>query len=161
MSTTDLDVRMHVDTLYRYPVKSMLGEAVDALFVDRQGVENDRRLALIDEATGRVASAKQAHLWRALLTCRASVDDGRVTIHLPDGSTVAAEAGVVDTRLSELLARQVQPAIAHKATNAAIQLPLGRTVRTRRLMPSRRGRPSSRSWGAFGHRIRVSHRRRD
>ena len=102
---------MHVGTLYRYPVKSMLGEAVDALFVDEQGVEDDRRLALIDEATGRVASAKQARLWRALLTCRASVDAGRVSIRLPDGATLAADADEVDGRLSKLLARQVH--LAH------------------------------------------------
>ncbi|BDX34315.1 molybdenum cofactor biosynthesis protein [Mycobacterium antarcticum] len=111
MSTTDADVQMHVGTLYRYPVKSMLGEAVDALFIDERGVEGDRRLALIDEATGRVASAKQARLWRALLTCSATMDAGRVSIQMPDGVTMAAEADEVDARLSKLLARQVH--LAH------------------------------------------------
>ncbi|GLP75527.1 hypothetical protein TUM20983_26370 [Mycobacterium antarcticum] len=107
LSPTDADVPMHVGKLYRYPVKSMLGEAVDALFVDEQGVENDQRLALIAEATGRVASAKPARLWRALLTCRASVDAGCVTIRMPDGVAVTAGADELDARLSELLARQV------------------------------------------------------
>lgn len=108
MSTPAVDVQMHVGTLYRYPVKSMLGEAVDALFVDEKGVEDDRRLALIDEETGRVASAKQARLWRGLLMCSASVDSGRVSIRLPDGATVSADADEVDGRLSELLARPVR-----------------------------------------------------
>ncbi|MBJ7336661.1 MOSC N-terminal beta barrel domain-containing protein [Mycolicibacterium sp.] len=111
MSPGDEDAQMRVGTLYRYPVKSMLGEAVDALFVDEQGVENDRRLALIDEATGRVASAKQARLWRALLTCSARVDAGRVSIRLPDGTTVTADEDGIDGRLSKLLARQVH--LAH------------------------------------------------
>ncbi|GAB7066252.1 MOSC domain-containing protein [Mycobacterium hodleri] len=111
MTASAVDVQMHVGTLYRYPVKSMLGEAVDALFVDEQGVQNDRRLALIDEATGRVASAKQARLWRDLLTCSATVHSDRVSIRLPDGSHVSADADEVDARLSELLDRPVR--LAH------------------------------------------------
>jgi uncharacterized protein YcbX len=117
MSTSDLGARMQVGSLYRYPVKSMLGEAVDALFLDEQGVENDRRLALIDEATGRVASAKQARLWRGLLKCSATMDSGRVAIRMPDGATVAADADEVDARLSELLARRVH--LAHSRSAGA------------------------------------------
>ena len=107
MSSSVAVAQMHVGTLYRYPVKSMLGETVDALHVDERGVEDDRRLALIDEATGRVASAKQARLWRGLLKCSASVDSGRVSIRMPDGARVSADADEVDTLLSELLARRV------------------------------------------------------
>jgi hypothetical protein len=107
MTTSPADAQMHVGSLYRYPVKSMLGETVDALFVDQQGVEHDRRLALIDEATGRVASAKQARLWRDVLKCSATVDSGRVSIRMPDGATVAADADDVDAQLSKLLARRV------------------------------------------------------
>jgi len=106
-----VDVGLQVSTLYRYPVKSMLGEAVDALVVDEQGVEADRRLALIDEETGRVASAKQARLWRALLTCTATADSGQVSILLPDGTRLSADADEVDARLSELLDRPVR--LAH------------------------------------------------
>jgi uncharacterized protein YcbX len=76
---------MRVASLHRYPVKSMLGETVRELFVDDEGASGDRRLALIDEATGRVASAKQARLWRGLLKCSAIVDGERVRISLPDG----------------------------------------------------------------------------
>jgi hypothetical protein len=111
MSTYDVDAPLQVGSLYRYPVKSMLGEAVDALLVDEQGVENDRRLALIDEATGRVASAKQARLWRGLLTCSARMDSDGVSIRLPDGASVTADADDVDARLSALLARRVR--LAH------------------------------------------------
>ena len=108
MTASAVDVQMRVGTLYRYPVKSMLGEAVAAIVVDEQGVENDRRLALIDQETGRVASAKQARLWRGLLTCSATVDSGRVSIQLPDGENVSADADEADARLSELLDRPVR-----------------------------------------------------
>ncbi|WP_435405202.1 hypothetical protein [Mycolicibacterium houstonense] len=35
----------------------MLGESVETLFVNAGGAEGDRQFALIDEASGRVASA--------------------------------------------------------------------------------------------------------
>ena len=47
-------VHMRVESLRRYPVKSMLGEAVDSLFVDEGGAEGDRKLALVDTETGHV-----------------------------------------------------------------------------------------------------------
>jgi uncharacterized protein YcbX len=99
---------MRVTNLYRYPVKSMLGETVADLVVDADGAQGDRRLALIDGATGRVASAKQARLWRELLKCSATVDAGRVQISLPDGTNVAADDGATDDVLSRLLARPVR-----------------------------------------------------
>ena len=107
MSSTQ---QLSVGSLYRYPVKSMLGETVDALDVDDRGARGDRQWALVDDVTGRVASAKQARLWRTLLTCSARLDDGRVLISLPDGSTVTAGEDGVDDVLSEFLARRVRMA---------------------------------------------------
>jgi uncharacterized protein YcbX len=100
--------QMRVTSLHRYPVKSMLGETVRELFVDDGGARGDRRLALIDELTGRVASAKQARLWRALLKCSANLESGRVRISLPDGTNVAADEDGADDVLSRLLARPVR-----------------------------------------------------
>ena len=99
---------MSVASLHRYPVKSMLGESVRELFVDDGGARGDRRLALIDEDTGRVASAKQARLWRALLKCSATSDGRRVRIALPDGTILTADEDGVDDVLSRLLARPVR-----------------------------------------------------
>jgi uncharacterized protein YcbX len=99
---------MRVASVHRYPVKSMLGETVRELLVDDEGAWGDRRLAVIDEATGRVASAKQARLWRELLKCSAIVEGGRVRISLPDGTSVAAGDDGVDDLLSQLLERPVR-----------------------------------------------------
>lgn len=101
---------MHVENLYRYPVKSMLGESVTTLDVGPGGAEGDRRLALIDEETGRVASAKQARLWRQLLKCTASLDGERVRVRLPDGTEVSPDDDGFDEALSALLSRPVRVA---------------------------------------------------
>ncbi|CAN5661034.1 MOSC domain-containing protein [soil metagenome] len=99
---------MHAGSLHRYPVKSMLGETVTTLRIGYGGAEGDRRIALIDEATGRVASAKQARLWRQLLTCTATTDGGRVRVRLPDGTDVSAEDDDIDDVLSRLVSRPVR-----------------------------------------------------
>lgn len=99
---------MQVTTLRRYPVKSMLGEDVRELPVDERGAAGDRALAVIDVATGRVATAKQPRSWRRLLQCSATGDPGRVRITLPDGQTVEAGAGDTARLLSELLEREVR-----------------------------------------------------
>jgi uncharacterized protein len=47
-----------VATLRRYPVKSMLGEDVDASEVTRLGLARDRRLAVISRRTGKIARTR-------------------------------------------------------------------------------------------------------
>ena len=44
--------------LWRYPVKSMMGEEVNAAEVTERGLVGDRQFAVVDAATGKVAGAK-------------------------------------------------------------------------------------------------------
>ncbi|MFI7430024.1 MOSC domain-containing protein [Micromonospora sp. NPDC049836] len=90
----------------RYPVKSLLGEELDAAEVRAGGLVGDRRLALLDRVSGRVASAKNPYRWRALLRLRAA-GAGPVRIVLPDGRTVGADDDRVDAVLSEVLGEPV------------------------------------------------------
>lgn len=113
---------MRVECLRRYPVKSMLGEVVTAMFVDERGADGDRQLALVDTATGRVASAKHPRLWRSLLQFTASGDVGRVRIQLPDGACVAADEPGVDELLSRLVGRSVR-LISRRPPGAALERP--------------------------------------
>jgi uncharacterized protein YcbX len=101
-----------VAALRRYPVKSMLGEDVDAGDVSFTGLAGDRRLAVVSRATGKIASAKFPRLWRDLLTLAvASADDpavdGAVRIRLPEGKTVWSSDADVDAVLSGLLEEPV------------------------------------------------------
>jgi uncharacterized protein YcbX len=97
-----------VTSLRRYPVKSMLGEDLDAGDVSRAGLDGDRRLAVVSRRTGKVASAKYPRLWRDLLTLSAVALDGAghgvaALITLPDGKTVCSTDADVDDVLSGLL----------------------------------------------------------
>jgi uncharacterized protein YcbX len=97
-----------VAALRRYPVKSMLGEGVDAGDVTFTGLAGDRQLAVVSRATGKIASAKFPRLWRDLLTLSAATADdpaadGAVPITLPEGKIVWSSDAGVDTILSGLL----------------------------------------------------------
>jgi uncharacterized protein YcbX len=115
-------VQMRVQALRRYPVKSMLGETLDALSVDEGGAQGDRRLALVDGETGHVASAKNPRLWRDLLTCTAHVDAEGVSIRLPDGTNVAVDDPGVDELISRLTGRRVR-LVAQRPDGATLVRP--------------------------------------
>jgi uncharacterized protein YcbX len=112
-----------IRALWRYPVKSMLGEEVDAVDVREGGIVGDRAHALRDTETGKVASAKHPKLWPNLLACRAAFADATrpgdelppVRIELADGNAVMSDAPDVDAVLSHFFGRNVE--LAHAAEN--------------------------------------------
>ena len=105
-----------VTALWRYPVKSMLGEELAEASVGPAGIAGDRAYALVDEADGTIASAKHPRKWGALLGFRAAFVDEPVpgsppppvSIALPDGSTVRSDEPRADTVLSRALGRTVR-----------------------------------------------------
>jgi uncharacterized protein len=109
-----------VEVLWRFPVKSMLGEELDAADLSQRGVVGDRAYALRDKRTGKVASAKHAKLWPDLLKCRACfVEPPRADSEVPparidlaDGTSVLSDAPDVDAVLSRFFGRDVELASA-------------------------------------------------
>lgn len=102
-----------VTGLWRYPVKSMMGEAVSAADLTANGLAGDRRFAVLDEETGRVASAKRPVIWGTMLHCRARylgdpIANAPIEMALADGSTVRSDEADVDARLSGVLGRRVR-----------------------------------------------------
>jgi len=103
-----------VGELVRYPVKSMLGEKLERVNVLMRGLAGDRVCALIDEETGKVASAKLPRRWRRLLECAATFrdDSGAVDIVMPDGRRLDPSDGSAADALSGYLERRVKVAFA-------------------------------------------------
>ncbi|MYR87559.1 MOSC domain-containing protein [Streptomyces sp. SID685] len=96
-----------VTALRRYPVKSMLGEALTAVRVGERGLAGDRMFAVLD-AGGAIGSAKHPRKWAPLLRCHGRLTGpGAVRVELPDGTVLSAGAAELDARLSDLLGRQV------------------------------------------------------
>jgi uncharacterized protein len=111
MTTTGDDTILGtVAQLRRYPVKSMLGEEPASCRLDASGITGDRRLAVVDGETGKVASAKDPRRWGSLLECSARFDDATVVVRLPDGTETAATDPLCAERLSEFVGRSVEVA---------------------------------------------------
>lgn len=96
----------------RFPVKSMLGEAPATAPIEATGVAGDRTHALVDLASGKIASAKDPRAWSQLLGFRARhvgepAVGGALVITLPDGTEVRSDDADVDERLSSATGRTV------------------------------------------------------
>src|SRR5262245_8553565 len=98
-------------SLWRYPVKSMMGEGLNSAQVTRAGILGERAYALVDRSDGKVASAKNPRKWPTLFDFRAVLADvpkiGEkalpVRITLPDGAIVHSEQPDVHQILSKAL----------------------------------------------------------
>jgi uncharacterized protein len=97
----------HVAELRRYPVKSMQGESVTRAGVGVDGVEGDRRFAVIDVETGRVASAKNPRKWAGLLDHRAELRDGVLVVTAPDGTVFRSDRDDLGAELTRRFGRSV------------------------------------------------------
>jgi uncharacterized protein YcbX len=54
-----MNMKLHFEvSLWRYPVRSMMAEELNSSYVTERGLVGDRVYALIDQKTGKVASAK-------------------------------------------------------------------------------------------------------
>jgi hypothetical protein len=101
--------------LNRYPVKSMLGEAPSEVDVTTRGVLGDRAYAVLDQSTGKVASAKNPAKWGRLLEVRAGYVDAvsagqelpPVQLTFPDGTTARSDDSSIDETLTSYLGRDV------------------------------------------------------
>jgi len=102
--------------IHRYPVKSMMGEELNATRIGNKGIQGDRAFALADVATGKIASAKNPSKWPNLFAFKASFTEplnGAATlpparITFPDGSTALTADGNISSRLSTALGKPVR-----------------------------------------------------
>lgn len=120
--------------LWRYPVKSMLGEQVDALAFTARGPEDDRRWAM-QGPDGRLGSGKSGRRFvhmDGLLRLRASVERGVPVVTLPSGAVVrgggvdfdaavGAAVGMPVTLVEEAEVPHVDDAPVHLVTTSSLE----------------------------------------
>jgi uncharacterized protein YcbX len=116
-----------VTEIWRYPVKSMGGETIDAAAVGERGLHADRMWAVCDPALGAISTARRLP---PLLRCTARYprdpadfpagpgNAPEVVITLPDREELSSSDPRVHARLSELVDREVRldplPRLAEK-----------------------------------------------
>ncbi|WP_435741829.1 MOSC domain-containing protein [Nocardioides sp. SYSU DS0663] len=112
---------MRVVSLHRYPVKSMAGETVDRVLVDRRGIVGDRAWAVVDP-DGKLGSGKSTRRFRRMeglerLAARydgdPAPDTGPVAgpiVTLPDGRSWPAGDPALDAAVTAHVGRPVRVA---------------------------------------------------
>ena len=112
-----------VREIWRYPVKSVGGEKLDSCTVGSLGIPGDRGWALRDEAIGEIRGAKYLpKLMEYASRYREQPTEGEVThvdITLPDGTCVSSDEQDVNSRLSQLLERDVSLCSLQPASDKA------------------------------------------
>jgi uncharacterized protein YcbX len=117
---------MRVSALFRYPVKSLQGERLDAAIIGMHGIIGDRHWGIVDLDTGLVLTARRepALLMAGARLVEPPVDDAEicteVEIELPDG-TVTTD----DEVLSTWLGRRVELRRAETARHGTYEISLG------------------------------------
>ena len=108
-----------VAELWRYPVKSLRGERLEAVSLDGRGIVGDRAFAICD-TTGKLGSGKTTRrfrLIRGLFEFRAETDADGVVVHGPDGMCVRVGDQELDalltSRYGEPLAVRQEGAVPH------------------------------------------------
>jgi len=104
-----------VAALWRYPVKSMMGEELNAAEVTERGLVGDRQFAVVDTSTGKVAGAKNPRKWGNFFDFRAAYVEPptsgsklpAVRLTLPDGTVVTSDQPDLPQVLSDALGREV------------------------------------------------------
>ena len=116
MKTAQASRQGSVVAIWRYPVKSMMGEQLNDSSVTERGLAGDRAYALVDVETGKVVSAKNPRKWGNLFEFRAAFVEppndtqalpaARITF--PDGEIATTNESDIDERLSALVGRSVR-----------------------------------------------------
>ena len=104
-----------VVALWRYPVKSMMGEELNSCEVTDRGLLGDRQFAVVDRATGKVGGAKNPRKWGSFFDFRAAYAEpprtgariSPVRITLPDGTAVTSGQADLEQVLSRAFGREV------------------------------------------------------
>jgi uncharacterized protein len=104
-----------VVSIWRYPLKSMMGEELNSSCVTERGLLGDRTYAIIDQETGKVASAKNPRKWGTLFDFHATFIDPLkdvenippIRITFPDGTQILSDESHIDHTLSKVFGREV------------------------------------------------------
>lgn len=112
-----------IKQIWRYAVKSMAGEQLEACTVGLNGIPGDRGWALRDD-TGKITSGSRIPL---LMQCSAYYREApangfipHVDILFPDGLQLGSDLSNINVRLTELLGKAVSLCSLQPASNSEV-----------------------------------------
>lgn len=102
-------------SLWRYPIKSMMGEELNSAIITDNGILGDRSYALLDLETDKIVSAKNPKKWPEIFSFHARYIEAPalekelppVWITLPDGRIIRTDQADAEQQLSIALKRTI------------------------------------------------------
>lgn len=115
---------MEIVSLWRYPVKSMMGEELNKTYITEKGLLGDRAYGVVDNETGKLANAKNPKKWPNMFRYRAAYTEPielsspipSVRITMPDGQSIVSTEEDINSRLTESFQRNVTLRVPTTAT---------------------------------------------
>ena len=105
-----------VSELWRYPIKSMLGEQVPTVTLTNLGIDGDRRYALRDLTNNKIVSSKQPKFGNKLLHVQGRINtNNEVEIVTGEQTFQAIQTAEVNEAFSEMLGVPVSLRACHTA----------------------------------------------
>lgn len=104
-----------IASIWRYPVKSMMGEELNACEITEKGLLGDRAYGVVDKGTGKLANAKNPKKWPNMFRYRANFINSPqkdaaippVRITIPNGDSIMSTDEEINKFLSNSLNRNV------------------------------------------------------
>jgi MOSC domain-containing protein len=110
---------LHIAQLWRYPVKSLLGERLPTLRLVADGIEGDRVWGIQDRRNGRILTARREP--RLLFASSRLAASDLPVVTLPDGQEIAGTGPVTDAALSAWLGKSVTLVAASESDAASAE----------------------------------------
>jgi len=108
-----------VSGLFRFPVKSLQGEALKTAGVGTNGIEGDRIWAFRDEARGEITSGKRSPLLMQIAATLTGDASPRARLSLPGGESFHTDSADCNARVSGFVGRQLTLHDVRPASDAA------------------------------------------
>ncbi len=132
MSNASLTTIGKILSVWRYPVKSMMGSELSTVQVTERGLRGDRSYAILDCSDGKIATAKNPKKWPMLFGFLATLSESTdktktwppVQMTLPDGTILSSDYDDIDDRLSKALGREVMLVKTENGKVEGVQSPL-------------------------------------
>jgi hypothetical protein len=127
---------LRIAGLWRYPVKSLLGEQLPSLSLSADGVDGDRLWGILDRSDDRILTARREP--RLLFASSRLGPGGVPEISLPDGQVLTGPGPVTDDALSAWLGkpRRRAPSTSPMPLTTAASRSSGRCRKAASSMPT-------------------------
>tara|TARA_B110001469_G_C9603879_1_gene300106 strand:+ start:596 stop:1291 length:696 start_codon:yes stop_codon:yes gene_type:complete len=98
-----------IESLWRYPVKSLIGESLSSFEINDRGVSGDRLYA-VSNLDGKFGSGKDTRRFRridGLFSMSAVTTENGISINFPDGKVLTDNDPSINDQLSQTLGQSV------------------------------------------------------